>query len=197
MVGDGSLIIQTVIDKDPWNYGNLPEAYAKLSFQEDEGFLVEMWCYETGMRAVNQKPDSPVYEDSCLECFLNFYPEQSGQYLNFEVNANGVMLCQMGEGKRDRIFIRDKGLIQPEVAVEISEERGKPFWKVSYLIPLSLIEAVYGQSEFESGHKLSGNFYKCGDLTPGVHYGCWNQMEAPQPNFHLPEFFGELKLEIN
>lgn len=194
MAGDGSLIIQTDIDKDPWNFGSLPETHAKLSFLEGEGFLVEMWCYETGMRAVNLEPDSPVYEDSCMECFLNFYPEQRSQYLNFEVNANGAMLCQVGEGKAGRVFIREKGFAQPDTEVEIADGAEKPFWKVSYLIPLSLIGQVYGRCDFVPGHRLAGNFYKCGDKTVGVHYGCWNAIEALKPNYHLPEFFGSLTI---
>lgn len=195
MAGDGSLIIQTVIDKDPWNYGSLPETHARLTFIEGAGFEVEMWCYETNMRAVNQEPDSPVYEDSCMECFLNFYPEESKRYLNFEVNSLGVMLCQVGEGKNGRTFLKELGLVRPEVTAKHAASEEGRYWKVRYLIPFSLIESIYGKAEFAAGHKLKGNFYKCGDLTEHVHFGCWNLIEAPQPNFHLPEFFGELMIE--
>lgn len=194
MVGDGSLIIQTVIDKDPWNYGNLPKAFAKLTYLEEIGFEAEMWCYETAMRAVNREPDSPVYEDSCLECFLNFYPERTDKYLNFEVNANGAMLCQIGEGKTDRRFIRELGLTQPKVSVEQGDDPLGHYWKAVYRIPKDLIQQIYGIWGFEDGHKLRGNFYKCGDLTDHVHYGCWSLIKAPKPNYHLPEFFGELVL---
>lgn len=188
MAGDGSLIIQTVIANDPWNYGNLPEAHAKLTFLEDKGFQVDMWCYETGMRAVNTEPDTPVYEDSCLECFLNFYPEESPNYMNFEVNSLGTMLCQVGINKTERTFIRDMGLEQPEVTAEVTEEG----WHISYVIPFSLIRVIYGKAEFPDGHKMTGNFYKCGDLTSQVHYGCWNMIGSPEPNYHLPQYFGEL-----
>ena len=33
----------------------------------------------------------PVHLDSCVEWFVNFSPETSDCYFNFEVNANGVM----------------------------------------------------------------------------------------------------------
>ncbi|MEG7530339.1 MAG: carbohydrate-binding family 9-like protein [Hungatella sp.] len=182
------LILQTEIVEDPWNYGNLPKTHVKFSFRQDVGFLVELQCYETGMRAVNQEPDSPVYEDSCMECFLNFYPEESDRYLNFEVNSCGTMLCQVGTGRTDRTFIRDMGMEQPTVEVEKTEDD----WKICYRIPCTLIAQIYGHSDFRIGHKLRGNFYKCGDLTPHIHYGCWNRIEAPTPNYHLPQFFGEL-----
>lgn len=192
MDGDGSLIIQTVIDKDPWNFGNLPETHAKVTFLDGAGFEVEMWCYESEMRAVNREPDSPVYEDSCMECFLNFYPDESRRYLNFEVNSLGTMLCQVGEGKTGRTFIRELGFAQPEVSVEQGGDGEEGYWYVKYLIPLSLIEGIYGKAVFGPRHRLRGNFYKCGDLTKQVHYGCWNLIEAPEPNYHLPEFFGEM-----
>lgn len=41
---------------------------------------------------------------------------------------------------------------------------------------------------------LRGNFYKCGDLTAEPHYLSWSPIAFERPNFHLPEFFGELLL---
>ena len=127
---------------------------------------------------------------SCLECFLNFYPEESPKYLNFEVNSLGTMLCQVGTNKTDRTFIREMGLEQPKVAAKVTEER----WHISYVIPFSLIRAIYGKAEFLDGHKITGNFYKCGDLTSQVHYGCWNKIGSPEPNYHLSRYFGEMIL---
>ena len=42
--------------------------------------------------------------------------------------------------------------------------------------------------------KLLGNFYKCGDATLLPHYLSWSQIDTEQPDFHRPEFFGELLL---
>ena len=39
---------------------------------------------------------------------------------------------------------------------------------------------------------FKGNFYKCGDETKTPHYGSWNPIENPTPDFHRPEGFGEL-----
>lgn len=39
----------------------------------------------------------PVYKDSCLEFFINFYPNMlSRGYLNFEMNAFGTLLVEYG-----------------------------------------------------------------------------------------------------
>ena len=55
-----------------------------------EGIFVRMWSFESPIRAVAAKRDDPVYQDSCLECFLNPFPAQQNSYINFEMNPNGV-----------------------------------------------------------------------------------------------------------
>jgi hypothetical protein len=42
---------------------------------------------------------------------------------------------------------------------------------------------------------LRANFYKCADNTRIPHYVSWNPIEVASPDFHRPEFFGELLLE--
>jgi hypothetical protein len=39
---------------------------------------------------------------------------------------------------------------------------------------------------------LRANFYKCGDGTSVPHYLSWNQVITETPDFHRPEFFGEI-----
>ena len=52
-----------------------------------------------------------------------------------------------------------------------------------------LAEALYGQPfAFEVGHKMEGNFYKCGDHTASPHWGSWVPM--PRLDFHDPDSFG-------
>jgi hypothetical protein len=41
---------------------------------------------------------------------------------------------------------------------------------------------------------ITGNFYKCGDETEYPHFGCWNLIASPVPDFHRPEYFGEIVL---
>lgn len=188
MEQDGRLLVNAKVDTYPWGGDYRPRTEAQLFFVEGVGFRVHMRCYETEIRAEYQKPDEAVYQDSCMECFLNFYPDESAGYLNFEVNANGVMLCQFGENKYSRTFIRQMGYTQPEV----KSDRAADYWEIEYTIPLELIQNVYGKSEFPDDFIIKGNFYKCGDLTSAAHYGCWNPIDYVKPNFHLPEFFGEI-----
>jgi hypothetical protein len=39
---------------------------------------------------------------------------------------------------------------------------------------------------------IRANFYKCGDSTAVPHYLSWSHIATETPDFHRPEFFGEL-----
>ena len=69
------------------------------------------------------------------------------------------------------------------------------FWTVEYSIPFSFIEEYFGKLDIRPGFRFKGNFYKCGDETKYTHYGCWNPIKVASPDFHRPEFFGDLVLE--
>ncbi len=62
------------------------------------------------------------------------------------------------------------------------------------MIPFNIIKAVYGNDVLAPGDKISAAFYKCGDNTGRPHYGSWKAIAAESPDFHRPEFFGELVL---
>ena len=54
------------------------------------------------------------------------------------------------------------------------------------------IGALYGRRP-GPGAAMRGNFYCC-DETLHPHFGSWNPIKAPEPDFHRPECFGRLIL---
>ncbi len=60
-------------------------------------------------------------------------------------------------------------------------------------IPIS----IYSLSKFDSlgGRSVKANFYKCGDELPEPHYLSWNPINLEKPNFHTPDFFGDIYFE--
>ena len=44
-----------------------------------------------------------------------------------------------------------------------------------------------------SGLKAKVNLYKCGDKLSQPHFLSWKPIAAPKPDFHLPEFFEQIK----
>ena len=65
-------------------------------------------------------------------------------------------------------------------------------WEISYKLPLEFINRFFPKFTFENDTKIKCNFYKCGDKTKIPHFGCWNKITNPEPNFHIPKYFGEL-----
>src|SRR5690606_40116367 len=65
--------------------------------------------------------------------------------------------------------------------------KGIKRWSSVLIIPRTL----FGDVALE-GETFHANFYKCGDGLPQPHFISWNRIDYPNPNFHLPEFFGEI-----
>ena len=59
-------------------------------------------------------------------------------------------------------------------------------WSMLKIIPFSLLGLT------EKPEMLKGNFYKCGDKCAQPHFLSWAPIDLPEPNFHCPEFFGEI-----
>jgi len=80
--------------------------------------------------------------------------------------------------------------ISSTITEQIVGTYGKNNWEIFYKIPLSIFENNY-KLKFNS-NSAKGNLYKCGDDTKYEHYGTWNYIKSGKPNFHLPNYFGNL-----
>jgi len=151
--------------------------------------------FEAKIRVRFSQFQDPVYKDSCVEFFIDPFPEKRVGYINFETNAIGAMLVAIGpgRGRRTRIPQADlKGFeIVSSVKGPVSGYHGAEFWTLSYKLPFALFEKYYGD-KIKPGQSARANFYKCGDETEIPHFGAWSPVRTPQPDFHRPEFFGRL-----
>ena len=130
-----------------------------------------------------------MYRDSCQEFFVNFAPERGEAYLNLEVNPLGTLHVKFGPGRVGR------RPLPPELERPRVETDQQPaFWRAEIFIPLATIKSLFGKAEFVPGDVLRGNFYKCGDDAAFPHYGMWSPVLTEGPDFHRPEYFGELAL---
>lgn len=155
----------------------------------DKALVVLFDVKEDHVRGVNLEANGPVWEDSCVEIFLAV-PGSEG-YFNFETNCIGTSLAAFRRSRTDAdMFGPEKmesvGTVAslPHEAIDLQEE-GKE-WSMMKIIPFSLL----GLSEKPA--VLKGNFYKCGDCCARPHFLSWAPIDLPQPNFHCPEFFGEI-----
>lgn len=92
------------ITKYPWGGSFCPEAFAEAKLT-GSGLKFRLWCCEKHPRVTMTKPNSLVCLDSCLEVFLNPYPDFTRGYLNFEMNAAGTLLLQKGPDRAHRSFV--------------------------------------------------------------------------------------------
>ena len=172
-----------------------PETKGTLRWIPGKGMEVTMWCFEENPRAIWHNPNDPVHTDSCMEAFLDFFPEQPAfGYLNLEVNANSAVTCSFGPDRYTRNHVLKRGLPHPEARVERLELEGRKAWRFTCLLRQSLLEGLYRQScDLPSGHRMRGNFYKCGDHTDAPHWRSWRPVG--ELDFHAPKYFGDLVVE--
>ena len=154
-------------------------------FHDGENLLVSLQAKEKDIRAEYTAPMSPVHEDSCLEFF--FMPEGAECYLNFEINPNGCLHIGFGKDRYER-----KRIVLPdgEAYFRIRTGRTAEGWKAEYRIPGEFLRRFY--PEFRFAGKLKANVYKCGDKTVHPHYLAWKPVGTAEPDYHRPEYFGEM-----
>jgi len=141
------------------------------------------------LRFENWADQEPVWQDACVEFFMSV----AGEYRNFEFNCLGVCLSAVGPDRHSRISISKEELSKiiryPEFTPENIPQSGKQAdWSITVGIPFDL-------TGLKPGITFRGNFYKCGDETKIPHYLSWAPISTAKPDFHLPEFFGEIILE--
>lgn len=168
-----------------------PETSFRIATDGKSLFIYYETC-GTGLRAVATEDNGAVWEDSCVE----FFVQVPGQpyYRNFEVNCIGTLLAsQKTPGSESKRFTTDELVkIQRYPSLEhkpIDLPEGEYAWNMLLIIPLECL----GLEELPQ--TLRANFYKCGDKTSRPHYVSWSPIAYPKPNFHLPEYFGELCFE--
>ncbi len=169
-----------------------PQTFGQVVYLPGEGLEVVMTCREANPRAIYHNPNDPVHTDSCVEAFLNCFPDQPQYgYIGLEMNANGASHCSFGTSRHIRAYVLKRGLPHPEVAVERLVLDGEACWRATCLLRASLLGALYERGcDFAPGHRMRGNFYKCGDHTAHPHWGSWAPLE--RVDFHVPHLFGDL-----
>lgn len=174
-----------------WNeYSYAPQVGFHFAFSDK--VIALLWeVKEDHVRAVSLEDNGPVWEDSCVEFFVS--DPDSPAYFNFEMNCIGTMLASRKMSRYDAghfgpdkmHLIRNFGSLAHET-IDI-QGKDQEWWRV-VLIPFSVIGLD------EAPASLRCNFYKCGDNCAQTHYLSWAPIDTPAPDFHRPDFFGEVTL---
>lgn len=145
------------------------------------------------LRATQIEDNGRSWEDSCCEFFVT--DPYDGTYYNFELTCIGSLLSSKRKSRLDSVLREKEDVARvirhSSLAHEETEISDRIFsWAVAMLIPYDLI----GIDRDNVPVSVRGNFYKCGDLTAHPHFLSWNPIGTPKPDFHRPEYFGELIL---
>lgn len=175
------------VDRVLWTEDTGIRARGQLCY-DDEYLYVHLAAVEKDIRAENTEPLSPVYEDSCLEFFVQV--SGTDNYFNFEINANGCLNIQYGPTKPDRVSLyRSDGVDYFGIRAGLTSDG----WEAYYRIPLCFIRLFLPEARFEG--EWRANMYKCGNKTVHKHYLSWTRIDLETPNFHCPEYFGTIVFE--
>ncbi len=179
---------------------HFPKVQAKVAYHGHDIaaiFRVE----DRYVRAVETSNHGRIWEDSCVELFVTPSSDIKTGFFNIEMNCCGKFLCchQLTRGVDVRPM-QDKDMSKFNVAHTLNgplqEEIAEPvIWCVEYTFPAEILSAYSSATMPAPGVVWRANFYKCADLCSHPHWLTWTQVDNPTPNFHLPQFFGELVFE--
>lgn len=178
----------------PADYPYSPQTTFRMAWSE-EGLALHYRVSEQSVRAHYAEDAGQVWTDSCVECFVR--NEDTSAYYNIECNCIGTLLVGFGDGRHHRQPIAKDTLARVKRWSSLGndtfdERKGKITWEVALFVPANVFS--HSPLRLMSGAVLRANFYKCGDELSVPHFVSWNAIEVLEPDFHRPEFFGELLL---
>ncbi len=144
------------------------------------------------LKAEFSADQSDVYKDSCVEFFC--MPVGAEKYINFEFNCIGTCSASSRKGRNEDVkMLSDDKMKTIERYSSVGtdtflEKKGEFDWELCVKIPFDLM----GLYKNNLPEKIKANFYKCADDTSSIHFVSWSPIEVENPDFHRPEFFGDL-----
>ena len=158
----------------------------------DKNLYLHFFVHGNSLKASYAEDGSPVHKDSCVEFFVK-PPRGPHNYVNFEFNCIGTCDASYRQSRAEKIGLNaeEYASIRRHSSLEnktFEEKTGVHSWELTVAIPFALM----GISPKKLPETLRANFYKCADETESPHYLSWAPIDLPEPDFHCPEYFGEL-----
>ncbi|NDP21766.1 MAG: hypothetical protein GZ091_11905 [Paludibacter sp.] len=163
--------------------------------RSNDSIFIKYSVRGTMLRAIYSNDQDPVHDDSCVEFFCK--PEGTDKYSNFEFNCIGTCSATNRKGRNDEVIPfsnADMKTIErfPSIGRRaFNEMEGMFEWELTVKIPFKLM----GIDSNHLPEKIRANFYKCADGTDSPHFVSWSPIHTEKPDFHRPEYFGELLFE--
>ena len=172
-----------------------------------EGTINELFL-RTFNREATEEEKKSIYKEKAY--LFNQYndgtPMPGAAELLNKVKAYGIQrVLVTGSGQKtliDKLEHSYPGIFSPEKMARIkryASAGNKPFremeglfsWELLVAIPFDLV-GLDGEHLPEA---VAANFYKCADGSSLPHYLSWSPIPVEKPDFHRPEYFGELRFK--
>ena len=183
----------------PWQVPDFkPVTHMKMAY-DDENIYVIFQVQDRYVRAILTKVNDQVSQDACVEFFFAPDTASTMQYFNIEINCIGIpLMYYIRKPMSDLTKLTEKDILKIQIASTldgpIDPEIIDPItWVIEYKIPLGMIEDYGKVSRPKPNVTWKANFYKVATNNSNKHYATWSLVTSDRPNFHLPQFFGELR----
>ncbi len=175
------------------NYLSTVEANFSIG-HKSEWLFIKFRVKEANLKVKTSTINGPVNKDNCVEFFVKFPNQQ--EYYNLEFNCLGVGKVAYGKERLGREFLSESYIKDIKIDFQLKYQNTETInplkWEILMMIPAKLF--CFSNIKSFIGININANFYKCGDDLPDAHFLTWNAIETAEPDFHQPNFFGEVKL---
>ena len=135
----------------------------------------EIYVYEGG----NSRRDRLWLRD-VAEVFIRPPERDLRRYLEFEISPNGDWLdLDIAPGEKTILYcdLKSRVLVDSDART----------WSAELAIPIDCLTAAFSPNDV-----WSINLFRIEGSEPNRFYSAWQPTHTPEPNFHVPEAFGEL-----
>jgi len=192
---DWQTISALEINNYPWyQAGKKQHTQVKLCANEDSLFIQMLAQDNYSFAQQTELNNKLICEDSCVEFFFSPSGILGSSYINVEINCCGTLHIAYGAARENRQFIslNAASLIKRKTTISSPvklESKDDTHWTVEIELPFAVIGQLTGEPINKD--KWFANFYRCGGRTE-PQYAVWHNIDAPEPDYHRPEQFGEL-----
>ncbi len=121
-----------------------------------------------------------LWDRDVCEVFLQTDRDQPRRYKELEVAPNGFWIdLDIGAGEK-----RD---LQSGMRRRVEIDKSRKYWRAELALPMKSLTAV-----FDAAASWRVNFFRVEGANEPRFYSAWQPTRTPQPNFHVPEAFGQL-----
>ena len=121
-----------------------------------------------------------LWDRDVAETFLQPDPSQLHAYKEFEVAPNGLWV------DLDIVATKDTDL-KSGLQRSVWRDEASRIWVAELAIPMRALTA-----KFDPAATWRVNFFRVEGPEPTRFYSSWQATKTPEPNFHVPEVFGEM-----